>query len=142
MVTLYFDSGKRAPEAKSLAQIDLEADAHSRFLTLAWERWHKQLARTMYERCHATGTGGCSFVLTVTRNRDVTIKTLETFGDPIITQTVIAAAMSLDGNPLLSFPEGSQRQVVHESQSFICGHLAEGGYDWNKKDFEKIRQDF
>jgi hypothetical protein len=92
----------------------------------------------MYKRVRLMGEGGCAYKLTITRDHHLTIKILQSLGSPLLKQEVVAAAESLDGNPGLSFPEGSRREVAYDSLAVICGRNVHPGFDWEHGDFERI----
>ncbi len=119
---------------------DLEAESNSRELMLAWEMWHKQLAEAMYKRVRIVGEGGCAYKLTITRDHHLSIAIVGSMGSPLLKEEIVSAARSLDGNIGLSFPQGSQRKVVNEYLSIVCGRNVRPGFNWERGDFEKIRQ--
>ena len=131
------DFVRKTPQA-----FDLEADANSRVLTLAWEIWHKQLIEAVHKRSDKSGTGVCEFVLTVTKDQHISVEILHSSGSQLVVQDLIRAVKSLDGNPGLAFPQGSRRQVVHDSYIRECGPNVKhsGVWGWEKNDFEQIRQ--
>ena len=139
------ESADTDPEAfavKPADQYDLETEANSRELMLAWELWHKQLTKAVYDRSHPFAIGACAYRITVTWNNRLNIKVLRSWGDPMVTQNVVAAAQSLDGNIGLSFPEGSHRKVASDTHVMISGPNIKPGYEWDKSDFEKVHQEW
>lgn len=127
---------------KPTSKFDLETEANSRVLSLAWERWHKQLSQALYDRGRPRATGVCSFVVTVARGQHVTVKILDSAGSPLVTEDLVQTVMSLEGDPGLIFPRGSKRLMVHDSLVYMSGRRISGGYDWVRNDFENIRQDY
>jgi hypothetical protein len=119
---------------------DLEAESNSRELMLAWELWHKQLTKAVYERTPPIGTGWCAYRIKVTHDNRLTIDILKSGGNPAISAHLVAGAMSLDGNIGLSFPEGSRRQAAYDSHIYMSGPNITPGYNWDKNDFEKIHE--
>ena len=119
---------------------DLESESNSRELMIAWELWHKQLAKAMYERSKFVSGGYCAYTLTVAKNNHLTISILKAAGSPTVEQQIVAVAHSLNGNPGLTFPQGSRRQVVQDSLTVTVGHNIRSGYDWEHGDVENIHQ--
>ena len=111
---------------------------------LAWELWHKQISREMYNlasrnaRRSFAGSGGCRYEYEVTREQRMNVEVLESWGDPRCVQAVVEAAQHLDGNPGLTFPAGSKRSKIHESGTMIWAPNITAGYDWRHGDVEHI----
>jgi hypothetical protein len=121
---------------------DLEAESNSKELMIAWELWHKQLSMALYRRVKVMESGGCVYKVTVTRDHHLSIIILKSVGSPLLREDLVNAAKSLDGNPGLSFPVGSKRQVTSDSLVLICGRNIRPGVDWNHGDVERIRLDW
>lgn len=125
---------------------DLGADANSKELVLAWERWHKQFCGTIYNRtCRRTAnfpgmSGSATCRITVMRNQDVDVQLLNTNGSPQIAQCYVDAVRSLIGNPGLTFPEKSCREYVTFEYSFIRSPFVRPGYDWKHNDYETVQE--
>ncbi len=127
---------------KPTSQFDLETEANSRVLSLAWDRWHKQLSRSLYERSRPRASGVCVFVVTVSREQHVTVQILDSAGSSLVTENVVQTVMSLEGDPGLVFPFGSKRQIMHDSLFYTSGRSVSGGYDWVRDNVENVRQDY
>lgn len=121
---------------------EIGADRNSREMVLAWERWHHQLTQAMYTRWRAINRfpGRATMRITVTRDRHISAETLRNRGGRRYEAAILEAINSLDNNPGLTFPAKSERQVVTFDCNLTAGHVP-AGYTWDKRDFEKIRQD-
>jgi len=126
---------------------DIGADRNSKELVLAWEKWHKQLCKTIYMRTRrrlsfsqAIGTATAS--ITIARNNEVTVSLESSAGDPQISRAYLSAINSLNNNPGLTFPEKSKREFVSFRYSFIRATNITPGYDWIKNDFETVKTEW
>lgn len=126
---------------------DIGADRSSRELLLAWEKWHKQLCKTIYMRTRRRlssyqGIGTATASITITRNNEVTATIDSSSGDRLIGKAYLSAINSLNKNPGLTFPEKSNRDYVSFRYSFIQATNITPGYDWIKNDFETVRTEW
>lgn len=114
----------------------------SREMVLAWERWHKQLSGAIYERWSdvARYPGVATVKITVTKNHNITANILNSTGTPAFNSGLLASIESLDGNPGLTFPSGSRRQVVTYQADYVAGRNINPGYTWVKNDYERVRE--
>ena len=125
-------------------RFDIGADRNSRELTLAWEQWHKQLSKAIYDTWSSMveERGRATLRVSVDRGRQITINVLNSNGGPRFTKSLMAAIEGLEGNAGLSFPSGSQRQVVSFEADYVADTDVQPGYSWVKGDFEKVRHDY
>lgn len=123
---------------------DLGADAGSRELVLAWDRWHQQLSKVIYERWtqRADMPGFATVRVTVTRDHQIHADVLESHGRPDFIAGLLDAIDGINGNPGLTFPVGSQRQNVSFDADYIAGHNVTPGYSWVHNDYEVIHQNY
>lgn len=123
---------------------DLGAEASERELKLAWDRWHQQLSKTIYENWSrvADEPGKATLRVTVTRNRTISIDVLRSSGSRSFDRTLIGEIEALSGNPGLTFPGGSQRQQVSFEADYMAASDVKPGYTWVKNDVETVRQRF
>jgi hypothetical protein len=123
------------------AAADLDEDK-SREMVLAWERWHKQLSGAIYERWSdvARYPGVATVKITVTKNNAITASILNSTGTPAFNSGLLASIESLDGNPGLTFPSGSRRQIVTYQADYVAGRNINPGYTWVKNDYERVRE--
>ncbi|MCA9802084.1 MAG: TonB C-terminal domain-containing protein [Cyanobacteria bacterium HKST-UBA02] len=121
---------------------DLGAEANERELKLAWDRWHQQLSKTIYDNWSraADEPGKATLRVTVTRNRTISIDVLRTSGSRSFDRTLIDVIQALSGNPGLTFPTGSQRQQVSFEADYMAASDVTPGYTWVKNDVETVRQ--
>lgn len=126
------------------AKFDLGAERNSKELTLAWEQWHKQLSKAIYERWTelADTPGKATVRITVTRSRTIKATILGSQGGPRFERTLLSVIDSLNGNQGLTFPSKSQRQVVAFEADYLADTHVDPGYSWVKNDYEKVRQDY
>lgn len=133
-------TGQLDPEdfiSKDTARFDLEAEGGSKELVLAWELWHKQLARAVWIRSRSNASGTVHYKLTVTRDHRLSIEIKSSSGSPECVAVVTRSAVSLDGHPGLTFPEGSKRDVAYDEHVFVFSPYVKPGYSWQKDDFER-----
>lgn len=121
---------------------DLGAEAGERELKLAWDRWHQQLSKTIYENWSrvADEPGKATLKVTVTRNRTISIDVLRSSGSRSFDRTLVGEIQALSGNPGLTFPGGSQRQQVSFEADYMAASDVKPGYTWVKNDVETVRQ--
>lgn len=125
-------------------RFDIGADRNSRELTLAWEQWHKQLSKAIYDTWSAmvNERGRATLRVSVDRGKQITINVLNSNGGPRFSQSLLAAIESLEGNAGLTFPSGSQRQVVSFEADYVADTDVQPGYSWVKGDYEKVHQNY
>lgn len=125
-------------------RFDIGADRNSRELTLAWEQWHKQLSKAIYDTWSAmvNERGRATLRVSVDKARQINISILNSTGGSRFSQSLIAAIESLEGNAGLTFPSGSQRQVVSFEADYVADTDVQPGYSWVKNDYEKVHQGF
>lgn len=124
------------------ATASLDEEAKSREMILAWERWHKQLSGAIYDRWSdvARYPGVATVKITVTKNHDITANILNSTGTPAFNSGLMTSIESLDGNPGLTFPVGSHRQIVTYQADYVAGRNVNPGYTWVKNDYERVRE--
>lgn len=123
---------------------DIGTDRNSRELVLAWEQWHKQVSGSLYYRTSrrlgpSLSSGEAAAEITVTREHNIYVKIENSSGSPVIAAAYEAAVKSLDKNPGLAFPAGSQREEVTFRYIFKVSPFVHAGYDWDKNDYETVR---
>lgn len=133
-----------SPFAQPPKNFDIGAERGSREMVLAWEKWHHQLSQAIYERWQriARDPGKATIKLTVTRDRHISAQVINSHGGPAFEAEIMEAILSLDGNPGLTFPSKSQRNVVSFDADYIAGSDVTPGYSWVKNDYEKVHQDY
>ncbi|MBX9770980.1 MAG: hypothetical protein K2X29_06395 [Candidatus Obscuribacterales bacterium] len=121
---------------------NLDEEVQSREMILAWERWHKQLSGAIYDRWSdvARYPGVATVKITVSKNHNITANILNSTGTPAFNSGLMASIESLNGNPGLSFPSGSRRQVVTYQADYVAGRNVNPGYTWVKNDYERVRE--
>ncbi len=146
-------SGTAQPDAMRLGAVktddfnlprgfDLGAERGSKELTLAWERWHKQLSQIIYERWSsiADEPGRATVRVSVDRNRQIQVAFISSNGSGRFDRKLRTVIESLNGNPGLSFPAKSQRPTVSFEADYIAAHNVTPGYSWVKDDYEKVQE--
>lgn len=123
---------------------DLGTERNSRELTLAWEKWHKQLSQVIYERWSAVADepGRATVRVTVDRNRTIQVAFINSDGSPRFDRKLRQVIEDLQGNPGLTFPTKSQRPMVSFEADYIAAHNVTPGYSWVKNDYEKIHEGY
>lgn len=130
-------------ESYKPTDFDIGVDKNSAELVLAWERWHKQLCKTIYfrmaRRSATAGAGYATVYITVTRDHRITGELQMHSGNSAITSAYMDTIRSLNGNPGLTFPEKSQRNQVSFPYSVLRASNITPGYSWIKNDYETVR---
>ncbi len=124
-------------------RFDIGAERGSKALTLAWEAWHKQLCAEIYARWQEVALirGEATMKVTVTRDRHVMAEITRSSGKTSFDRILVRVINSLEGNPGLSFPAGSQRREVSFEADYVADTNVRGGYSWTKNDYETVRVD-
>lgn len=123
---------------------DLGTERNSRELTLAWEKWHKQLSQVIYERWSSVADepGRATVRVTVDRNKTIRVAFINSDGSPRFDRKLRAVIEDLQGNPGLTFPTKSQRPMVSFEADYIAAHNVTPGYSWVKNDYEKVHENY
>ena len=123
-------------------RFDIGAERSSKQMTLAWEAWHKQLSSEIYARWQEVALirGRATMRVTVTRDHHVIAQLTSPSGNRRFDSTLLDVVNSLDNNPGLSFPAGSQRPQVSFEADYIADTNVKGGYSWTKNDYETVQQ--
>lgn len=134
-----------APPQQMQAQ-DPESVGH---MKLAWDEWHKRVAESIYLKYANLAkvafkrsqplTARVSY--TVTRNGQITNVQLVQRSPNLIFNTMIFGVLkSMNGNPILAFPQGSRRMTVDKTGTFLwnCNNMQ--GFRYTTNDNETLRQ--
>ena len=134
----------KSDEYASKNKFDLGADRNSRELTLAWERWHKQLSKAIYDSwsSQADEPGRSTLKVIVRRDRTIQVVLVNSDASPRFNRQLKDVIMSLQGNPGLSFPTKSQRSQVSFEADYIAARNVRPGYSWVKDDYETVRENY
>jgi hypothetical protein len=126
------------------SKFDLGSERGSKELTLAWEAWHKQLSAAVYKTWSdiASVPGEATLRITVTKNRQITPMIVRSSGNFEFDQGLLVAVNSLNGNPGLTFPSQSQRQLVSLEADYVAATNIHPGYNWVKNDYEHVEQKY
>ncbi len=125
-------------------KFDLGAERGSKELVLAWTRWHHQLSQAIYSRwARLADTAGQATVrMTVNRDRSIQLVMVHSSGNQEFDRTLLQAIFSLNGNPGLTFPAGSQRQQVSLESDYVAGRNIDPGFNWVTDDYEKVKESY
>lgn len=134
----------KSDDYASKNKFDLGADRNSRELTLAWERWHKQLSKAIYDSwsSQADEPGKSTLKVIVRRDRTIQVILVNSDASPRFNRQLRDVIMSLQGNPGLSFPTKSQRSQVSFEADYIAARNVTPGYSWVKDDYETVRDNY
>ncbi|MBI1271007.1 hypothetical protein GC174_11305 [bacterium] len=134
----------KSDEYASNNKFDLGADRNSRELTLAWERWHKQLSKAIYDSwsSQADEPGRSTLKVIVRRDRTIQVVLVNSDASARFNRQLKDVIMSLQGNPGLSFPTKSQRSQVSFEADYIAARNVRPGYSWVKDDYETVRENY
>jgi hypothetical protein len=123
---------------------DADAEHGSKELTLAWERWYKQLSAAIYQRWseNAREAGEATVEITVNRSRQLTARVVHSGASESFNNVLLESIESLNGNPGLTFPSQSLRQSVSYQSDYVAGHHVTPGYTWIKNDYEHVQHDY
>jgi hypothetical protein len=128
----------------SANKFDVGADRGSRELMIGWERWYKQLSGAIYGRWSQVADipGHAIVRITVTNERELTAILVKSSGSSAFDSGLVNAILTLNGNPGLTFPVGSQRKSVSLESDYIAGTNIEPGYNWIRNDYEKVQESY
>jgi hypothetical protein len=119
---------------------------NTEYMQLQWDLWHKRVAESIFMRFDQKAKQAfansppisCQASYTVTRDgRLVNVRLLRSSNDMGYNMMLMNVLNSMNGNPLLQFPPGSQRQFVCKTGEFSrnCGM---NGYKHTVNDNERI----
>lgn len=138
---------------KSKPGSEMGVDGENKELVIAWERWHKAVAAAIYSRWRTYGTipGEEKVKMTFTRKGEIGAEFPDrnAFSEiydedeqdrKAFEENVSRTLRSLNHDPVLAFPEKSQRQKV-VLQSLFYSHWGHGpsGYSWKRGDYEHVK---
>ena len=125
-------------------KFDLGSERNIRELRVAWEKWHKQLSKAIYDTWSAVADepGKTTLKVIVRSNRSISIVMVDSKASNRFNRQLKRAIMSLEGNPGLSFPTKSRRKMVSFEADYIAARNVRPGYSWVKDDFETIREHY
>jgi len=117
-------------------------------MKLAWDQWHKRVAGAIYSRFNGLATTAfkqsqpmaCEVAYTVTRDRKIqNIQLIQKSPNIVFNTMVYGVVKSMNGDPMLDFPQGSARQTVDKSGTFLWNYKVQG-FKYTINDQETIRQ--
>ncbi len=117
-------------------------------MKLAWDQWHKRVAGAIYSRFNGLATTAfkqskpmaCEVAYTVTRDRKIqNIQLIQKSPNIVFNTMVYGVVKSMNGDPLLDFPQGSARQTVDKSGTFLWNYKVQG-FKYTINDQETIKQ--
>lgn len=117
-------------------------------MKLAWDMWHKRVAEAIYIKYNRLATVAfkrsrpmaAQVAYTVTRNGQITNVRLVQRSPNLIYNTMIFGVLkSMNGNPILTFPQGSRRMTVDKTGTFYCNYINNSGYKYTTGDTETIK---
>lgn len=125
-------------------KFDLGTERNSRELLVAWEKWHKQLSKAIYDTwsARADEPGRTTLKVIVNKDRSLRVVQVDSNASRRFNRVLRSAIMSLEGNPGLSFPSKSQRQFVSFEADYVAARNVTPGYSWVKGDFEKVQEHY
>lgn len=120
-----------------------DPDAANQQLLIAWEQWHYRVAAKIFQKFDGVASRMFSRALQAEVAYDVTadgriinVKVLRKSPDMIYNMTLYTVVKSLQGDPILAFPNGSRRMVVAKRGVFYFGTMKESGFKYHKNDVE------
>ena len=117
-------------------------------MKLAWDMWHKRVAEAIYIKYNRLATVAfkrsrplaAQVAYTVTRNGQITNVRLVQRSPNLIYNTMIFGVLkSMNGHPILAFPQGSRRMTVDKTGTFYCNYINNSGYKYTTGDTETIK---
>lgn len=115
-------------------QLDQDPDTSNERLLLSWDEWHKRVAEAIFIRFDAyaqkafTRPLSCQAAYTVTRDRQITnVRLLQKSPNTVFNSMLLLVLKSMNGNPILDYPAGSQRLSVEKTGTFAVGVGRRGG---------------
>jgi hypothetical protein len=110
---------------------------------LAWKRWHRRVAKALSRRTKLSAGPNIGTVLlriTIYRDRELRVDLLSS-SNQRLGDNCLKAARTLNGDPLLAFPEGSKREEMLFNFQFNNKLFTFPRTDYIKDDLEKIDQE-
>lgn len=118
-------------------------------MKLAWDQWHKRVAESIYVKYN--GLARVAFkrsrplaarvAYTVTRNGQITnVRLIQRSPNLIFNTMIFGVLKSMNGNPILTFPQGSQRMTVEKTGTFLWNYNNVQGFKYTTNDKETIPQ--
>jgi hypothetical protein len=135
---------KGVAQSDNIPGFDLGVDKGSRELKLAWEQWHKQFSKAIYDNWSkvADEPGRATLRVQINRDRQVTIRVVSSTGSRRFDRVLIDTISALQGNPGLTFPSKSQRNVVAFEADYVVASNVDPGYSWVKDDYETVKSHY
>lgn len=131
-------------------QFPLSAQQEEPHMKLAWDEWHRRVAGAIYSRFNGLATTAfkqsvpmsCEVAYTVTKDRQIkNIQLLQKSPNIVFNTMVFGVVKSMNGDPLLTFPNGTARQTVDKSGTFLWNYKVQGfKYTINDQETIKNRQ--
>lgn len=118
-------------------------------MKLAWDQWHKRVAESIYVKYN--GLARVAFkrsrplaarvAYTVSRNGQITnVRLIQRSPNLIFNTMIFGVLKSMNGNPILAFPQGSQRMSVEKTGTFLWNYNNVQGFKYTTNDRETIQQ--
>ena len=117
-------------------------------MKLAWDMWHKRVAENIYLKYHTLAKMGfkrsrplCTKVVyTVDANRNITgVNLYERSPNLMFNMMIMGVLKSMNGNPILTFPEGTRRTSVEKTGTFLWNYGTGNAFRYTTNDRETIK---
>lgn len=118
-------------------------------MKLAWDMWHKRVAQAIYVKYDKLVKMGfkrsrplaARAVYTVTRDgRIINVKLVQRSNNLFFNTMIFGVLKSMNGSPILAFPQGSRRMVVEKTGRFLWNVNNVNGFRYTTGDNETIRR--
>ena len=125
-----------------------DPDAHSPQLQLAWDQWHRAVAEEIFRRFDGLAQRAfaqsrplaCRVAYTVTNTGIITnVRMIQKSPNIVFNSMLLMVLKSMNGNPILSFPQGSRRQFVEKTGTF-SRNFGIQGFKYTTGDRETVKQ--
>ena len=118
-------------------------------MKLAWDMWHKRVAEAIYVKYDRLVKMGFSKSrplaararYTVTRDgRIINVKLIQKSNNFLYNTMIFGVLKSMNGSPILAYPQGSRRMVVEKTGRFLWNVNNVNGFRYTTGDRETITQ--
>ncbi len=125
-----------------------DPDAHSPQLQLAWDQWHRAVAEEIFKRFDGLAQRAfaqsrplaCRVAYTVTNAGTITnVRMIQKSPNLVFNTMLLMVLKSMNGNAILSFPQGSRRQFVEKTGTF-SRNFGVQGFKYTTGDRETVKQ--
>lgn len=138
----------KVKEGGSPPQPSVNDPDSSKEMTVAWDIWHKRVAEAVFMKVQMLAGSTLSnsppllaqVIYTVSRDGRIdNIRILQSSQDLMYDTVIQTAIKSMQGSPLVQFPQGSKRTTVEKMSTFSHNFGGPAGYKYLMNDQERLQ---